>query len=102
MLSQTATHPGPRLLLAVFWPERNILSSKLVSGVQCLDIGSPLGSEVKVVPFPLMLEEEPLVAEETRDDVRGRPDVRDVLHPGLAAEPARVVGDIPRHHPEQN
>ena len=69
MLSQTATHPRSRLFLAVFRPERNILFSKLISGVQCLDIGSPLGSEVKVVPFPLMLEEEPFVAEETRDDV---------------------------------
>ena len=49
-----------------------------------------------------MLEEEPLVTKSARDDLRSGANVRDVLDARLTPESTAIVGNVLRHHPEQN
>ena len=84
MLSDTATYPGPRRIL-VIRPEGDRGVVPGVVRVECLHIVSPFRSQIEVVSLPLMLEEETLITEQTRDGVRSRPNVCNMLDKGRPA-----------------
>ena len=68
MLLNAAAHPCASRLL-ILRPERNRVIAELIIAVQCFNVGSPLGSQVKVISLVFVFEEESLVPEQARDHV---------------------------------